>query len=748
MKKIIKITSITIGIIIVLLIISPFIAALVIDPNDYKDKISELVKEQTGRTLTIKGDINFSIFPWLGLSLGELQLSNSASPGFSKEAFAKIKSADVRIKLMPLFSKKLEVDKIVLAGLNLNLEKNLQGVANWQDLIEKSQQNTNLKSKKTNNKKSKPVSNNSAMDSDIILPAIAGIELINANINWHDIQLDQNYQLQNLNFTTGIIADKTPTNINISFSVKSNQPKLNAKTKLIAQLQFNIKQKSIKLSNLEITQNMDQKIQAPEKIEMIITAKAIQANLTTQTASISNLKLSSLDIDLQVSLTAKNILKNLTAKGSLSTNQINPKKLLSILQINLPKMADDSVLQKAKLDINFDASLNSEKTNLNKINLSKLDIKFDDSKLSGNLSLSNFTKPQLRYKLHFDEINLDRYLPPPVKTVNTTKSSKSPTVVEAPEQNLLIPVDLLRTLDIKGSFTLAKVTMVKLKSTDIKLTIRAKDGHIRLFPLQAKMYQGQYSGDIRMNVQKKIPLISLNEKMTGISFKPLVVDYMGEDYISGHGSVSAKLTTKGIKISEFTKNLNGSVSFNIRDSKIKYLNPEYLAKKGIFKYLKKDFKEKEEDNFDNPDVFKIMKGSFQIKNGIAHNNDFITESRDLNLDGKGYVDIIKRFVKYDARIIFQKDLKVGDNFIDRQLKPLTKHPVPFPISGPFDNIQYNEWAILEELTKLHEQKAKKDLQNKADAEKKKLEQDAQKKIDFEKKKLEDKLKKELEKLFK
>jgi len=749
MKKIIKIIGISVVSLLLIVLLSPFVIALFVDPNDYKPEISQLVENNIGRTLTINGDINLSVFPWLGISLGELQLSNSKLVGFSKTAFAKIKSADVRIKLMPLFSKKLEVDKIVLAGLNLNLEKNKQGISNWQDLIKKTQENAKPNSNKPNTKKTKADSGDKDINSELILPAIAGIELVDANVNWRDKQLDQHYQLKDLNFTTGVIADKTPTSISIRFSVDSKQPKLSATTELSAQLEFNIKEKSISLTNLDITQDLDQKIQAPDKINLVISADSIKANLTTQTASLTNLTLSTLDIELAISLTAKNILGDLSSTGTLSTNQINPKKLLSKLQIALPKMSDNEVLQKAKLKFNFAANLN-DNPDLNKIDLTKLTVAFDDSKLTGTVSVANFSKPKLRYKLHFDEINIDRYLPPPVKLGSTASSGKTQNTktIAKPEQDLPIPVELLRTLDIKGNFTLAKVTVSKLKSRDIKLTIRAKNGNIRIYPLLAKMYQGQYSGDITLNVQNKVPLLSLNEKMNGISFEPLVVDYMGEDYISGRGSVTAKVTTKGTKISQFTKNLNGLVTFNIKDSKIKYLNPGYLAKKGIYKELKKDFKEKEEDNFDNPDVFKIMKGSFQIKNGIAHNQDFITISRDVNLDGKGYVDLIKSYVKYDARIIFQKDLKVGDDFIDRQLKPLTKHPVPFPISGPFDNIKYNKWAIIEELTKLHEKKAKKDLQNKADAEKKKLEQEAQKKIDFEKKKLEEKLKNELNKLFK
>lgn len=760
MKKTIKIVSIVIAIILLLLVITPFIVALLIDPNDYKPEISKLVNEQTGRTLTINGDINYSIFPWLGLSLGELQLSNSEAAGFSKTPFAEIKSADVRIKIMPLFSSKIEVDKVSLSGLKLTLEKNQQGITNWQDLIAKSKENKLSQPTNTppsTKQKAKPVPINKDKTTEI-LPAIAGIELIDAHINWHDKQLNQQYELNDFNFTTGVIANDTPTNININFSFKANQPELSGSTRLSAKLEFNIKNQVIKISNLEFIQDVKQQILKPENLKLKLTSDLITANMSTQTAAVSNLNIATLGLELKVSLEATKILADVKVSGTIASNEMNPKEILQTLQIQLPKMADNNVLKKAKLDITLDADLNN-------ITIPKVSVQFDESKLSGKISLADFANPKLRYQLHLNEINLDRYLPPPssgtTKNENKTTlaikstqsghtSKKSSHITNAEEAPLPIPVELLRTLDIKGSFTIGKATVSKLKSSDIKLNILAKNGNIRLYPVSAKMYQGQYNGDLTLNVQKKIPVISMNEKINGVSFEPLVTDFLGEDYISGTGSANATLTTKGLKISEFTKNLNGNVSFNIKNSKIKYLNPVYLAKKAVYKLVKKDFKEKE--TFDNPDVFKIMKGSFQIKNGVAHNRDFITKSRDVNLDGKGYVDLVKRYIKYDARIIFQKDLKTGNDFIDRQLKPLTKKPVPFPISGPFNNIKYNKWAILNELTNIHKQKIKKDAQKKIDFEKKKLadkkkklEQEAkqkvQKKLDFEKKKLERELKK-------
>jgi len=53
---------------IILIIIAIVVVPSLFDPNDYRDEISKLVKEKTQRDLAIEGDLNLSVFPWLGVS--------------------------------------------------------------------------------------------------------------------------------------------------------------------------------------------------------------------------------------------------------------------------------------------------------------------------------------------------------------------------------------------------------------------------------------------------------------------------------------------------------------------------------------------------------------------------------------------------------------------------------------------------------------------------------------------------------
>jgi len=47
-----------------------------VDVQKYKPMIEELVTEQTGRSFSMGDDIRLSVFPWVGVSLSDLNLGS------------------------------------------------------------------------------------------------------------------------------------------------------------------------------------------------------------------------------------------------------------------------------------------------------------------------------------------------------------------------------------------------------------------------------------------------------------------------------------------------------------------------------------------------------------------------------------------------------------------------------------------------------------------------------------------------
>jgi AsmA protein len=130
--RIFRIVAIVAGALVALVVIGVVALLLFVDPNRYRGDIERVAKEHSGRVLTIHGKLELKIFPWLALSVHDMQLSNPA--GFaSQPPFLTVQNASIGVKLLPLLGKRLEVSRIALDGVNLNLVSR-GDENNWKDL--------------------------------------------------------------------------------------------------------------------------------------------------------------------------------------------------------------------------------------------------------------------------------------------------------------------------------------------------------------------------------------------------------------------------------------------------------------------------------------------------------------------------------------------------------------------------------------------------------------------------------------
>src|SRR5690606_41995808 len=81
---------------------------LTFDPNAYKSKLEEIVYDRYQRTLAIRGDLELSLFPRIGLSVQDVSISNRNST----DAFASIDSARSAVAIGPLMFNRLVVDHV------------------------------------------------------------------------------------------------------------------------------------------------------------------------------------------------------------------------------------------------------------------------------------------------------------------------------------------------------------------------------------------------------------------------------------------------------------------------------------------------------------------------------------------------------------------------------------------------------------------------------------------------------------
>lgn len=129
MHRLIRIVVLVALIALVLFLALAGLAALFINPNDYKPRIQEAVFRATGKTLDLQGDLSLSVFPLIRLEAGPAEVRDDAEYG--NEPFLSVKKVQASVELLPLVRGQVSIAEILLTDMTLKLAVNHKGEPNW-----------------------------------------------------------------------------------------------------------------------------------------------------------------------------------------------------------------------------------------------------------------------------------------------------------------------------------------------------------------------------------------------------------------------------------------------------------------------------------------------------------------------------------------------------------------------------------------------------------------------------------------
>ena len=198
-----RIAVIAVASLVGLLVVGAVVLLLVVDPNDYRDQIQRYVQRETGRELTLGGRLDLKFFPWLSLGLQKVALSNP--PEFGAEPFVAAESVRVGVHVWPLLHKRLEVSRIAIDGLTVNLIAGQGGHGNWEGLS------------KTQDK------NSAAGGSPLESGSIGGIDVTRAALTYRDETQKSVTRLREVALHTGRLAADEAAELKLQFLMDSGE---------------------------------------------------------------------------------------------------------------------------------------------------------------------------------------------------------------------------------------------------------------------------------------------------------------------------------------------------------------------------------------------------------------------------------------------------------------------------------------------------------------------------------------------
>lgn len=659
MGKLLKILLTTIVSLILLVIVAAVALPFIIDPNDFKPQIQAAVKDAIGRDLTIDGDLSLSVFPWIGVSTGELSLSNAK--GFEDTPFAEIEASDIKVKLIPLFSKQLEVNRITLKGLMLNLAKNKQGVSNWDDL--------------TGDKKAaekKPSDEKDSTDKAKALGALAigGLAIENAGVVWDDRQAGKHIELKNFNLNTDQLRFNDPIGVDLSLSLLSQEPQLTEQLAFQVDVIINESLNIISLKGLQLSSTTSGATLPGEQLQLDLSGD-ITTDLEQQTLTIEQLSLTSGELKLTADIKGSQIKDKPTFQGPIKIAAFNLAKQLQSMGVKLPPMKDGAALSKLALSFNLQATDKQAAINDLLVNL-------DDSTLKGSIGIKNFAAPATTFKLNLDAIDADRYLPPKTAEEKSKQALPSPAAITAAGATLL-PVETLRSINSNGELNIGSLKVNNLKLQDISLKLNAANGLIRTQQNVKRLYQGSYSGNASINAKGRQPTLGLDETLNGIQLEPLLNDLRGESRMTGALTARATLQGRGNDVKTIKSTLNGNLDFSFKDGVIKGFNIQKMIDN--IKALIEGAPLPTENKNDQT-VFSSISGTAKITNGIVRNDDLTALSSRVQVFGSGNANLVNEQLDYK---ITGKLIKKASGDQPEKVKGI---PLIINIGGTFTQPKY------------------------------------------------------------
>jgi AsmA protein len=237
--KVFKYVLYAVGALVVLAVIVAIAVAVLFDANKLKGEIERVVKQETGRTLKLEGDLRLAFWPSIGASMGHASLSERASAA----SFASIDSAHVAVALLPLLRGETLVDQVQLTGLKVNLVKRPDGKFNFDDLLGAAAAPAK---KAPAGARAKGSASGTNVQFDI-----SGVRIERSSVSYRDLKSGQQIAVNDMRLRTGRIASGVPGKLEFSAAIKGSKPEIDASFKLSTGYRFDTARKTAALDGLE-----------------------------------------------------------------------------------------------------------------------------------------------------------------------------------------------------------------------------------------------------------------------------------------------------------------------------------------------------------------------------------------------------------------------------------------------------------------------------------------------------------------
>ncbi len=557
------------------------------------------------------------MFPWVALELGPASLGNP--PGFDGEPFVAFQHAAVRAKLLPLIHQRLEIARVEVDGLDVRLRKNAEGKGNWEDFGKTAAAPAGAAS----------ISGAAASSASggALLEGFGGLKVTHARVSY------QQYVLENITAETTPFMDGV---VPISIHLDANRGVATEHANVEVKVDFsNPTDKHYHLAALTV---VGQASMAGDNrpLRFNLSTAGVDIDLTAQTLSVPSFAANVTGAQVNGSLQGTKILDDLRLAGSVTLAPVVLRELMPRWAMASPQTRDPRAFSQVSGSTAFTYGGNA-------LRFDAIRAVLDDTHLTGTFAVENLDTQAIKFALAVDKIDVDRYLPPEEAATPGKAAAASAEAAAKAAKGAAASPEPARPLLADGTLTVGAVQIARIALTNVRLTLAAKDGVMRIFPLQAQVEGGAYSGDVAIDSRGAVPLISLDEHLSGVDMATLLAGSGKSVHLSGKGTLNLKATGRGTTTDSLLRTLNGHLDAYMTNGAVEGIDIGYELSRA-------EALLRRESGPAVPNThrtqFDALKTSADIANGMAQTKDLLASSQVLKVTGQGSTNLLSKAIDF------------------------------------------------------------------------------------------------------
>jgi uncharacterized protein involved in outer membrane biogenesis len=336
--------------------------------------------------------------------------------------------------------------------------------------------------------------------------------------------------------------------------------------------------------------------------------------------------------------------------GQMTLQNVSPRALLTALGTP-PQTSDANAL--SVLSGNADWRLGTRD-----VGLQNIAWQLDDTRVTGSMRIDDLDRITTRFDLALDRMNVDRYLAP--------EQADAP--AEAPTA---IPVELIRELDVTGRVTARELTLFDVPLQNVEVQARGSDGVLRLDPLRASLYGGDYRGVMTIDATGQEAAITVDQQVSAVQIGELLRAFYDTDRINGSLSMNLSGSGTGATVTDLIQGLAAEFSLNLNDGVYRGVDLLQEIRQARAALRSERLPSAPEDK-NTP--LRALSLSGRMIDGVLTSETLRAETDALRLSGRGGFNVVDYTLDYRLNAEVLRDVA--------GLSDLAGITLPLTIAGP------------------------------------------------------------------